>query len=268
MDQFGVIKRNSKALCILCYEQVASRTCNAKRHCETNHKWLLEKSEEERKEYIKQELKKTLQSKDLLRFIGRDSNLISASFSLSHSVVKHGKPFCGGEFLKTAFVECASFLFDDFQNKTAIIKRIKELPISRNTVKNRVATMHSYVKNQIEKDLAVCDFFSICLDETTDVASSGRLSVFVRNFTGNKIHEELLGLEILSSNTTGTNICDIVVNMFNERKIDISKIVSVTKNGAPIMVRRNVGFVKLFTKVIGHRILPFSLHHTPRSFVC
>ena len=49
-------------LCILCDEQAVSRTCNVKRHCETNHKWLLEKIEEERKEYIKQELKKTLQS--------------------------------------------------------------------------------------------------------------------------------------------------------------------------------------------------------------
>ena len=130
-----------------------------KRHCETNHNWSLEKSEEERKEYIKQELKKTLQSKNLLRFIGRDSNLVSASLSLTHSIVKHGKLFCEGEFLMTAFVECASFLFDDFQNKAAIIKRIKELPVSRNIVKNRVVTMHSFVKNQIEKDFAVCDFF-------------------------------------------------------------------------------------------------------------
>ena len=45
--------------------------------------------------------------------------------------------------------------------------------------------------------------------------------------------------------------------MFNERKIDISKIVSVTTDGAPNMVGRNVGFVKLFTEEVGHRILPF-----------
>ena len=93
-------------------------------------------------------------------------------------------------------MECASFVFDNFQNKTAIIKRIEGLPISRNTVKNRVVTTHSCVKNQIEKDLALCDFFSICLDETTDVTSSAGLSVFVRYFTGNEIREELLGLEI------------------------------------------------------------------------
>ena len=57
-DQYGVIERYSKALCISCDEQVVRRTWNVKRHCETNYKWLLEKSEEERKEYIKQELKK------------------------------------------------------------------------------------------------------------------------------------------------------------------------------------------------------------------
>ena len=40
-NQYGVIERNSKALCILCKEQVVSRTWNVKRHCEANHMWLL-----------------------------------------------------------------------------------------------------------------------------------------------------------------------------------------------------------------------------------
>ena len=42
------------------------------------------------------------------------------------------------------------------------------------------------------------------------------------------MYEELLSLETLSSNTTGKDICDIVVNMLRERNIDMSKIVSVT----------------------------------------
>ena len=130
-NQYGVIERNSKALCILCIEQVVSRTWNVKRHCETNHMWLLQKSEEERKEYITQELTKTnTQSKNLLRFVSGNSDLVSASFSLSYSIVKHGKPFSDCEFLKSAFMDCAPFLFDDFKNKDAIIKRIEELPIS------------------------------------------------------------------------------------------------------------------------------------------
>ena len=45
--------------------------------------------------------------------------------------------------------------------------------------------------------------------------------------------------------------------MLRERNIDMSKIVSVTTDGAPNMVGRNVGFVTLFTEVVGHPILPF-----------
>ena len=93
------------------------------RHCKTNHMWLLQRSEEERKEYITQELTKTnAQSKNLLRFISGNSDLVSASLCLSYSIVKHGKPFSDDEFLRSAFMDCAPFLFDDFKNKDAIIK--------------------------------------------------------------------------------------------------------------------------------------------------
>ena len=79
-NQYGVIERNRKAHCILFKEQVVSRTWNVKRHCETNHMRLLQKSEEERKEYIKQELTKTnAQSNNLLRFVSGKSDLVSAS---------------------------------------------------------------------------------------------------------------------------------------------------------------------------------------------
>ena len=122
-NQYGVIERNSKALCILCKEQVVSRTWNLKRHCKTNHMWLLQISEEERRKYITQELTKTnAQSKKFLRFVSGNSDLVSASFSLSYSIVMHGKPFSDGEFLRSAFMDCAPFLFDDFKNKDTIIK--------------------------------------------------------------------------------------------------------------------------------------------------
>ena len=235
-----------------------SRTWNVKRHCETNHMWLLQKSEEERKEYITQELTKAnAQSKNLLRFVGGSSDLASASFSLSYSIVKHRKPFSDGEFLKSAFMDCAPFLFDDFKNIDAIIMRIKELPISRNTVKNRVLAMNANMASKLGKHLAGCDFFSICLDEATDITSFARLAIFARYSSGHEMYEELLRLETLSSNTTWKDICEIVINMLRERNIDMSKIVSVTTDGAPNMVGRNVGFVKLFTKVVGHPILSF-----------
>ena len=177
--------------------------------------WLLQKSDEERKEYITQDLTKTnAQSKNLLRFASGNSDLASASFSLSYSIVKHGKPFSDGEFLKSAFMDCAPFLFYDFMNKDTIIKRIEELPISRNTVKNRVIAMNVNIASELRKDLSGCDFFSICLDEATDITSSARLVIFARYSSWHEMYEELLSLETLSSNTTGKDICEIVVSMF------------------------------------------------------
>ena len=120
--------------------------------------------------------------------------MVSASFSLSYRNVKHGKPFSDGEFLKSAFMDCAPFLFDDFKNKDAIIKRIEELPISKNTVKNRVMAMNANIASKLRKHLSDCDFFSICLDETTDITSSARLAIFARYSSWHEMYEELLSL--------------------------------------------------------------------------
>ena len=129
--------------------------------------------------------------------------MVSASFSLSYSIVKHGKPFSYGEFLKSAFMECARFLFDEFKHKDVIIKRIEELPISRNTVKDRVMARNANIESKLRKDLAGCDFFSICLDETTDITSFARLAIFARYSSGHEMYEELHSLESLSSNILG-----------------------------------------------------------------
>ena len=102
--------------------------------------------------------------------------------------------------------------------------------------------MNANIASKLRKDLAGCDFFSICLDETPDITSSARLAIFARYSSGHEMYEELLSLETLSSNTTGKDICEIVVNMLRERTIDMSKIVSVTTDGAPNMVGHNVGF--------------------------
>jgi hypothetical protein len=48
-----------------------------------------------------------------------------------------------------------------------------------------------------------------------------------------------------------------VTKVFESLNIDISKIVSITTDGAQNMVGKVVGFKKLFTDKIGHPIIPF-----------
>lgn len=49
---YGIVDRNNRSMCILCNETVVSRTWNIKRHFETNHSQQLNKSIDEKKEYI------------------------------------------------------------------------------------------------------------------------------------------------------------------------------------------------------------------------
>lgn len=257
-EMYGVTEYNEKSICVFCSGTVVCRTSLVKRHFETTHKDILNKSLEERKEYIAKAIKNAcIQSSTLKSFTDRGSASIAASFEISKIIAKKGKPFSDGEYIKNAFIECASYLFEDFENTEEIVARIKTLKISRNTVKDRILKMSVDVTNQQRTDINLCDWISICLDECTDVTLSARLAVFVRYFVGNEIVEELISLVSLPKTTKGIDICNAVVEALLKVKIDLSKIVSVCTDGAPSMVGRTAGFINLFKESVGHSILAF-----------
>jgi len=143
------------------------------------------------------------------------------------------------------------------QNKDAIIKRISELPLSRNIIKDRIMRLNTNVQHQLKRDIRKCKYFSISLDETTDVTSHAQLAIIGRYSDGLTMREELIKLVSVSTSKSGSEICKVVIQTFPDLSIDISKVVSVTTDGAPNMVGKKVGFVKLFTEAIGHPIVPF-----------
>ena len=76
---------------------------------------------------------------------------MAASFEVSKIIARHGKPLSDGDYIKESWLECASYLFEDFQNKDKIIQRIKDLSISRNTVKERVIKLNANIEEQVKK---------------------------------------------------------------------------------------------------------------------
>lgn len=65
-------------------------------------------------------------------------------------------PLSDGELIKRTFLECAPTLFHDMKNKVEIIRRISELPLSRNTIKDRIIDLNKNVQEQFKKDLTSC----------------------------------------------------------------------------------------------------------------
>ncbi|KAK1338701.1 hypothetical protein QTO34_019358, partial [Cnephaeus nilssonii] len=143
------------------------------------------------------------------------------------------------------------------QNKDAIIKRISEFPLSRNIIKDRIMRLNTNVQHQLKRDIRKCKYFSISLDETTDVTSHAQLAIIGRYSDGLTMREELIKLVSVSTSKSGSEIFKVVIQTFRDLSIDISKVVSVTTDGAPNMVGEKVGFVKLFTEAIGHPLVPF-----------
>ena len=117
--------------------------------------------------------------------------------------------------------------------------------------------MADNVSHQQNKDVTSCNFLSICLDESTDITGSARLAIFGRYLVNDTIREELISLASLETITRGIDICNAVVKQLTERKLDLSKIVSVSTDGAGSMSGKTNGFINLFTQHVGHSILSF-----------
>ncbi|XP_025202883.1 SCAN domain-containing protein 3-like [Melanaphis sacchari] len=117
--------------------------------------------------------------------------------------------------------------------------------------------MNSNIENQLIHDLNQSSFFSICIDESTDITSSARLSIISRFCINDEVREELIKLASIPAKTTGENICEVVVNVLEDIGLNLSKIISVTTDGAPCMIGKDRGFVNLFSKKIGHPLIGF-----------
>ncbi|GFU26065.1 general transcription factor II-I repeat domain-containing protein 2A [Trichonephila clavipes] len=192
----------------------------------------------------------------MFKYVSRNCHTSEASYSAANAIARHGKPFQEGELLKEAWLACAPSLFDDFDNKDKIIQRIKDVPLSRSTMKDRILKLAENVTDQQKNDINSTPVISLCLDESIDITKSARLAVFARYCVGNIIKEELIAITSLLTTTKGTDICKAVRNSLAEKEIDLKKIAFlVTTDGAPNIVGKKNSFISLFKTDVGHSFL-------------
>ncbi|XP_013000519.1 protein FAM200A isoform X1 [Cavia porcellus] len=257
-ESFGVIERDGKALCVLCSKSIVCRTSSVRRHFDTNHKSVAELGETERKEFLEGKLRKYhFQYLSFCNYLSKTNHLTAASFQISLSIVKHGKPLSDGDFIKMAMLSGSNSLFHDFPNKDKIIQRISEMPLSRNTVKDRVLRMASDVSQQLGTDLQEAACYSMCLDESTDLNNHVSLAVILRYAVGDMMREELVKLASLPGRIQGIDIYNAVMEAFLSQNLRPEKVVSITSDGAPCMVGTTSGFIQFFVKEAKHPVIQF-----------
>lgn len=109
------------------------------------------------------------------------------------------------------------------------------------------------------KDLVhSCTFFSLALDESTDICDVAQLSIFIRGIDDNfSVFEELLSLESLHGKTRGSDIFDKVKSCLENLQIDSSKLISVCTDGAPSMIGRVAGTTTLLENFLNRPLLKY-----------
>ncbi len=146
--------------------------------------------------------------------------------------------------VKEAFVEAADSLFRDFKNKAEILSSIKALQLSRTTVTRRCETMAQDLTQQMWKDIGDCEYFSLQLDESTDVSDTAQLCIYIRMvFSDITAKEELLTMLPMKEHMRGEDMFQLFKNFVEKTQLPLYKLVSITTGGAPAMVGRVNGFI-------------------------
>ncbi|CAI9714753.1 Hypothetical predicted protein [Octopus vulgaris] len=224
-EVFFFVERNGKALCFIRHKTAAvMKVCNVKHYFTLVHP----KQEEGRVWIIS------------LAEVAAESNTW-ANYSVAHLVATNLKLFIDGEFFKVCMM-------------ASVVKssEFEAISLSARTLTCHVEEMVDNVQRTL-KDMCQSArfFFSIALDESTDIKDMVQLVIF---FLGGRddfiTFEDLIRFIPLSSATTGADMCKAVTDWLKEAYLDLSRMCGIMTDGAPAMVRDKKGFAALLVKYL------------------
>ncbi|XP_053170201.1 zinc finger BED domain-containing protein 5-like [Scomber japonicus] len=205
-----------------------------RRHIETKHHSLTTKPREffDRKLTELQSQKKATQT-----FATVNTKATEASYRVALRIAKAGKPHNIGE---TLLLPAAKDMCSVMMGEAAAAK-LDAIPMSDNTIQRRISDMAADVKEQVLDAIRDSPFFSIQLDESTDVANCAQLMVYVRFIKELSVQEEFLFCHPLPAHTTAA-----LNNFVQENHVYWSRCCGICTDasGARAMTGRHSGLVK------------------------
>lgn len=122
---------------------------------------------------------------------------------------------------------------------------MKQISLFNTTIKNRIAEMSENIKENVVSKILSSPFFSLQLDESTDVANISQLLVFSRYITDKGIEQEFIFCRPLGTTTKAVDVMEVVTDFFEESGLSWSKVEGVCMDGGPNMLGSRSGFVGL-----------------------
>lgn len=232
--------------CLICLQVVSvSKEFNVKRHYETLHKNKYDKYTGEARTAVCNDLKAKLQKQKqtLLRPATVQTSSLVASYSVSLELAQSKKPFSDGEVIKRCAIQMARAFGEE---KAA--KSFETVSLSHQTVARRIIDMNEHVSKKLASIVDNCKYFSLALDESTDVTDVSQLMIFVKTIDDSfNIREELLDLVPLDCSTKAVDIYN-ALNSSVTKYGGFEKCSCIATDGASAMRGTKDGLVGLLRK--------------------
>ncbi|PNF33551.1 hypothetical protein B7P43_G17321 [Cryptotermes secundus] len=142
-----------------------------------------------------------------------------------------------------------------------LLLAISDFQLSHQTAARQVEQISDNVESQIHQDLKSCEYFSLQLDESTDISDFAQLQVFVIMVFGDfTVKEEFVKQLPLHERTRGEEILTVFL-------IFISKLDVITTDGGPSSTGRSSQHLEDFLIKSGNRISQFSTFEPVTMFI-
>ena len=146
---------------------------------------------------------------------------LKASYNISLLIAKAGKPHTiWKELILPAVKEIIKTVLHKSPEQV-----IKSIPLSDNSVQQRVDKMAENVEETLSKMLMTTEF-SLQLDESTIPGNESLLLAYVRFIKGGSLCQELLFAHLQETDTKGESVYQAVEDYFQKKSIPLTNIIS------------------------------------------
>ncbi|XP_042204155.1 general transcription factor II-I repeat domain-containing protein 2-like [Homarus americanus] len=238
---FFVETKDQKTTCVIYSESVAVlKEYNLRRHYETKHLSTYSKFSGKLRSEKYESMKRGLETQRNLftRKFAENESVTRTRYKIVHKMAERGKPFTDGNFIKECMMEAANDLCPE---KADLFGSIS---LSASSVVRRTEELGENIVLQIREKAKNLLWYSLVLDESTDLSSTSQLLVFIRGVNLDfQITEELASVCSMHGTTTGKDIFMEVKKTLQDYNLQWNQLRGVAVDGGKNMAGVRKGLV-------------------------